>query len=150
MTNDKPRPSEVRALILAQHEALRVVYAELDALLISARRGDAEGERTLRERCRGLYQMLLRHMATEDAFLAPALREADGFGSVRADELLREHDRQRRLLRYVLSPGDGTAVALTVAALLQDLRADMAHEEHALLDPDLLKDDPVDVGVCTA
>jgi iron-sulfur cluster repair protein YtfE (RIC family) len=153
MTDDNPRPSEVRALILAQHDALRVLYAEVDELLSSVLAGDAAVERALRERCRVLYQTLLQHMATEDAYLAPALRQTDGFGPLRAHDLLDEHDRQRRLLRHALSSIDerssGETLLQSIPPLLVSLRADMAHEEHALLNPDLLKDDAIEVDTMT-
>jgi hypothetical protein len=140
MAKDTPRPSEIRELILAQHEELRAEYAALDS-------------RVLRERCGGLYRMLLRHIAVEDTYLAPALRETDGFGPLRADDLEQEHDRQRRLLRYALSSIDETTAGATltqsIPPLLESLRADMAHEERDLLDPDLLKDDSITTDTCT-
>ena len=149
MTHSKPRPSEVRELILAQHDELRALYADLDALLADVTPGDSGGDRALRERCRRLYQMLLRHIAVEDALLAPALRESDGFGPVRADELLAEHDRQRRLLRYALSSivesTPGATLVRSLPPLLDSLRADMAHEERDLLSAELLKDDSTQV-----
>jgi hypothetical protein len=67
--------------------------------------------------------------------------------------LLREHEQQRRLLRYALSSLDETTAAstlvLSVRSLLASLRADMVHEEHALLNPELLKDDTVDCDMMT-
>lgn len=153
MIQHTPRPSEIRLLILAQHEELRVMYAELDALLPRVRAGDADCERTLREHCRRLYQLLLRHIAVEDTLLAPALRETDGFGPVRAEDLLLEHDRQRRLLRYALSSIDegtnGTTLVRSIPALLVSLREDMAHEERDLLSTELLRDDTIGVDTCT-
>jgi hypothetical protein len=38
--------------------------------------------------------------------------------------------------------------ASAIAELIENLRSDMAHEERALLDPDLLKDDCIDGGSC--
>jgi hypothetical protein len=153
MTDSKPRPSEVRARILSEHEALRAVYAEVEALVGLVVAGDARSERPLRERCRTMYQMLLRHIALEDAFLAPALRECAGFGLLRADDLLHEHERQRRLLRYALSSIDEVTTSATlvqsVPPLLVSLRADMAHEEQALLTPELLKDDTIEPDMMT-
>jgi hemerythrin-like domain-containing protein len=147
MTHEKTRPSDVRDLILAQHDHLRSLYAEVDALLARVQAGDHAAEPLLRERCRTVYQTLLRHMTVEDVMLAPALRETDGFGPLRADEMLSEHERQRRLLRYALSALDEqsatNALVQTMPPLLVSLRADMAHEERDLLDEDLLRDDTI-------
>jgi hypothetical protein len=92
-------------------------------------------------------------MAVEDAYLAPALRESDGFGPVRADDLLHEHDRQRRLLRHALSSIDeqfsGQTLLDSIPPLIVMLRADMIHEENALLNPDLLKDDAITADTMT-
>ena len=125
---------------------LRSIYektAEL-ARRVLARDVDAQGH--LRERCRELYQTLLRHIELEDAILAPALRETDAFGPVRAEALLREHRRQRNLLLEALDSTDARStleLAHNVVLLIADLQVDMAHEEVALLDSELLKDDPI-------
>jgi iron-sulfur cluster repair protein YtfE (RIC family) len=147
MTQDILRPRDVRALVRAQHAGLRSLCGEIDALLARVRHGDAQAERALREHCRALYQCLLRHVAFEDAIISPALRQTDGFGPERADELLHEHEGHRRLLRYAMSsfdePRASVALLQTLPPLLESLRAGIAREERDLLDADVLPDDAV-------
>lgn len=141
------RPSQIRARILSEHEVLRSIYAKTE---VSARSVlDGEQDVPLREHCRELYRTLLRHIELENAILAPALYETDAFGPVRAEELLREHGRQRAALLNALESEDAISeieLAQAIRALLSELTLDMAHEERALLHPDLLRDDSISDG----
>jgi hypothetical protein len=146
------RPSEVRARILAEHDVLRVLYAKVEELALDVLDGESEAEGPLRERCRELYKTLLRHMELEDTILAPALRETNAFGPVRAANLLAEHRRQRTVLFEALAVAEHSSdidLARSACELIGELRTDMAHEEQALLHPDLLKDDPIAVDAAT-
>jgi hypothetical protein len=143
------RPSAVRKRILAEHQVLRSIYEKTGELARCVLARDAEAEGPLREQCRELYQTLLRHIELENAILAPALCETDAFGPVRAEELLREHRRQRKVLLEALDSTDAHStreLARSVTLLIADLNVDMAHEERALLHPELLKDDAISVG----
>lgn len=142
------RPSDVRARILSEHGVLRSIYAKTEECARRVLDDDPEAHAPLRERCRELYQTLLRHIELENAILAPALHETDAFGPVRARELLREHRRQREVLLDALDSNDARSaaeLARSICSLIAELVADMAHEERALLHPDLLKDDLVTV-----
>jgi CBS domain-containing protein len=147
------RPSDVRARILAEHDVLRELYARIEALALRVLADESDAEGPLRERCRELYQALLRHIELENTILVPALRETNAFGPVRAQNLLAEHERQRQVLLDALTAAEATAseadVARGVLVLIGELLTDMAHEEQALLHPDLLKDDPIAVDVET-
>jgi hypothetical protein len=66
--------------------------------------------------------------------------------------LLTEHARQREALFEALLAAEARSeadLARSVRVLLGELRADMAHEEQALLHPDLLADDPIAVDAAT-
>jgi len=148
------RPSDVRTRILAEHHVLRELFANIEelALRVLADEPDADAEGCLRERCRELYQTLLRHIELENAILAPALRETNAFGPIREQTLLAEHERQRGALFAALSASEARSdeeLARSVRMLVGELLADMAHEEQALLHPDLLKDDPIAVDAAT-
>jgi CBS domain-containing protein len=146
------RPSHVRARILAEHEVLRQLYANVEELARRVLAEDADAEEPLRERCRELYQTLLRHMELENTILAPALRETAGFGQVRAQTLLDEHERQRSVLFQALIAVEADSeadLARDVCTLINELLVDMAHEEQALLHPDLLSDDPITADAAT-
>jgi CBS domain-containing protein/iron-sulfur cluster repair protein YtfE (RIC family) len=144
------RPSEVRARILDEHTMLRAIFIELDRLADQASEGpDEQVESALRERSRELCLTLGRHIELENRILAPALRQTDGFGDVRADQLLAEHATQTRALADLLERIDSMTVpqlATAVHELISALRADMFHEERALLSDELLRDDVVDVS----
>jgi hypothetical protein len=95
-----------------------------------------------------MSQRLMGHLDLEEEVLVPALRDADAWGDERADLLLREHAGQRerfgellRSLREARAPL--RAVALETRLLVRDVLFDMDHEEHALLSPRVLRDDPV-------
>lgn len=145
------RPSQVRARILAEHTLLRCLCVDLERLAarVTDEIEDEEAERLLRERCRELQLTLLGHIELENALLAPALREVDGFGPERAQQLLAEHALQTASARALLDAVDNLAIqelAAQVERLVAHLRADMVHEERAMLNPDLLRDDVIDVA----
>ena len=117
------------------------------AALAARLEADGPGVRALAlEHVEGLYRALRDHIDFEDHLLAPALREIDAWGPVRADELLEHHARQR-LEIAVLAERSGaesaTGLARLIASLVSDLRADMTHEDCDMLSADLLRDDVV-------
>lgn len=142
-------PSHVRNRILDDHDAIRQRLSELevaiDALLSDQTVMDQVGELAL-----NLLLALASHTELEDEILAPALRDADAWGAIRAEQLLAHHHTQRAELREVSrlfeQQPDAHDVARVINALVQDLRADMEHEERDLLNIDLLRDDVVAVG----
>jgi CBS domain-containing protein len=142
------RPSDVRARILSEHNVLRSIYAKTEECALRVLDEDTEAHALLRERCRELYMTLLQHIELENTILAPALYATDAFGPLRAEELLREHRRQRKVLLAALDSSDTSSnveLARSVHALIAELEIDMAHEERALLHPDLLRDDLISV-----
>jgi hemerythrin-like domain-containing protein len=141
-------PSQVRQLILEDHVWLRAVLATVDDLAHRVADGDRELLGRLRERVADMSQRLMGHLDLEEEVLVPALRDADAWGDERADLLLRKHAGQRerfgellRSLREARAPL--RAVALETRLLVRDVLFDMDHEEHALLSPRVLRDDPV-------
>jgi hypothetical protein len=135
----------VRARILAEHAVLRTLYETIEVHARAVLDGDPE-DGPLRERSRELCGTLLRHIELEDAVLAPALRDTDAFGPLRAKQLLAEHDRQRSGLTATLLAIESChhcELAGDMLALIDELRTDMAYEEETLLHPDLLRDDPI-------
>lgn len=141
-------PSQVRRLILEDHVWLRALLADVDELARRVAEGDHELLGRLRERFHTMSERFHGHLDLEEEQLVPALRQADAWGAERAAMLLREHAGQRerfgelvRELRDVRRPI--RAVALEIRLLIRDLLFDMEHEEHALLSPKVLHDDPV-------
>jgi len=144
-------PSEVRTRILDEHTELRVVLADCLKLAGEVLAGQSGKKGLLRERCRDLYGMLLRHMELEDAILGPALRETDAYGPLREKQLREEHRNQRATLARALidldTDQDATELAGFVKTLVDDITRDMAHEEKDLLTEDLLKDDIINAKI---
>ncbi|MBX3251161.1 MAG: hemerythrin domain-containing protein [Myxococcales bacterium] len=147
MEDELPKPSEVRSEILAQHAALR---ERLDALeVISAQlREDKTSAQEAFEAAEALYRDLVKHVRAEERLLVPALREADGFGPARVEELQREHAEQATILSDLMNDlgalaeaDDATHVAERVNELIVRIREDMEEEERHHLSRHLLKDD---------
>jgi iron-sulfur cluster repair protein YtfE (RIC family) len=142
-----PAPSQIRERLLREHASLRELVGSVDAAAERVLEGDPSARDTLEQLCRALHMALSAHLDLEDAVLAPALRDTDAFGPDRSDELLQHHAEQRRILDRVLAGGvskeDPKPVAREVRTLVQHLLIDMDHEDRDLLDPRLLKDDPI-------
>lgn len=142
-------PSHVRKRILQDHVMIRQRLNELEQAT-SAMLSDHTSVTQVGELTRGLLVDLARHTELEDLILAPALKDIDAWGAVRADQLLAHHQTQRadmsELLRLFDMHLDAHDVARVVVSLIQELRIDMEHEERDLLSPDLLRDDVIAVG----
>lgn len=137
------RPSQVRARIFREHLALQDQLDRIEAHTLRAQAGELEHTRLL-ELARSLYRDLREHIDFEDALLGPALRDADAWGAVRADELERHHSEQRHSLRVLAEQSECEAteqLAQTLTSVITALRVDMAHENRDLLSSDLLRDD---------
>jgi hypothetical protein len=144
------RPSAVRDRILRDHEGLRRQLDQLATQQRALEAGDAKAIEPALVLVADLLQSLSLHLELEDAVLEPALREIDAWGPIRAEDLLRHHDRQRAQLAEVAERSQVAqtphALSAVLATLIADLRADMAEEEREVLDADLLCDDLVQSG----
>ncbi|MFW6052212.1 MAG: hemerythrin domain-containing protein [Myxococcota bacterium] len=147
---DGDNPSEIRARIRQEHEALRGLLGQVDeaARAVLEEGVDRRAATTLRQLCSALHVALSAHLDLEDAVLAPALRETDAFGPDRADELLHHHAEQRQILAAALEEAksprmDPAQLARHARGLVRYLMEDMATEDRDLLNPNLLRDDPI-------
>ena len=142
----------IRERILQDHEVLRGQLARVDALARRALAGESGLEPELREAGESLRERFLAHLALEDAHLVPALRDSDAWGEERAARVEHEHREQRAQMEQLLADlrdgrRSGAQLAQELFDLVNALVADMEHEERAVLDPDVLRDDVVGVGV---
>jgi hemerythrin-like domain-containing protein len=147
------QPSEIRSRILSDHQGLRRDLERLEALVADVRIGRAASD-ALRVDAEALLAWLRAHMRWEEAYLLPALRDADAWGAQRAEQLVRDHGEQRELLDFVnrrLLDGRHPADLLVrdVAHLIALLRDDMRQEEVELLDERVLRDDVVAIDAQT-
>lgn len=143
------RPSHVRTRIADEHASLREELDGLEALAARLEAGDSGAAAEAHARCTAFYDQLRDHIDLEDAILAPALREADAWGDARADALLKHHREQREALNHLggAAPASlsNAELAVRLRALIADIRLDMKHEDDALLDPALLRDDVITI-----
>lgn len=142
------RPSQVRRTILEDHRWLRELLADVDAVARRVEAGDLALCGRLGERFHAMRERFLAHLALEERYLLPALREADAWGEERVRRLDEDHAAQRRRLDALLARfGDASAsragLATSVRGFVADLLADMADEERSALDERVLRDDPV-------
>ena len=89
--SDKPlMPSEVRRKVLSQHREIEQMLAELEAGVAHLGDGKVDAEQVKRAAyaLRGILEL---HMNFEEAHMAPAINEADGFGPERVRHLHAEH-----------------------------------------------------------
>jgi acetoin utilization protein AcuB len=144
-------PSQARAVILAEHVHVRALLdrAEAAAKSVLAQRGvELPAVHSLRDAARHLITALTAHFELENRVLVPVLSEVPGFGALRAERLLREHEEQTRQVRTIsdaLRDREASPVALAerVDGLVAALREDMRIEEATLLDANLLRDDGI-------
>lgn len=141
MSSPFAEAEEVRRRITIEHAVLRslsqALVTAIDAAVIEGR--DRPLVRVLLEQ---LCDEIELHLQYEEAALVPVLHRADAWGPVRADELAREHDEQRRtiaaLLEKTTTSPDVRALAAELALFLEQLERDMVEEERDLLTAEAL------------
>lgn len=106
----------------------------------------------LRGEASALLGELEAHQRLENDELAPFLGELPAFGEQRIEELRQYHAEQRADVTDVVErlrrkPVDATVLAADVMVLIDRLREDLVWEDRELVNPDLLKDDLVDVSL---
>ena len=143
-------PSQVRHRILEEHQRIRELLADVRQLASRVVAGDVSCAAALRERGKTLQEFFRGHLDLEDAILIPALREADAWGPERADRVGHEHAEQRQRMDAVArllaeSGGSAREVANALSLLADRIEEDMIHEERAVLDEKVLRDDPINV-----
>lgn len=143
-------PAEVREWVLKDHKTLRAQLDALDELARQVRDGDRRLIGPLRLEAERFLNRFDNHTRWEDAYLRPALVEADAWGLERAKRLDHDHTEQRALLADSLASlrdaeRPPVSVARGVLDLISLIRADMEEEERDLLDPRILRDDVVTI-----
>jgi hypothetical protein len=130
---------DVRARVLAEHDRLRPLIAEVDRLATAVAAGDVERLKPLRERAGILYRALMDHIDHEEAVLAPIIRQIDLWGEIRVAQLQHDHAGQRMALKQAVHDleVEGRTLGHAVQSLCWEILHDMRREEHDLLHPDL-------------
>jgi hypothetical protein len=135
--------------ILGQHERIRVLIEKARGVAELALDGVARAPDTVASMIADLRSTLDAHLTFEERVLLPLFRDDLPVGPQRADRLLDEHQRQRDMLaaldREATAFPELPTLAAKLAFLTSWLISDMAEEERALLDPDVVRDDVVSV-----
>jgi iron-sulfur cluster repair protein YtfE (RIC family) len=125
-----------RALILAQHRELRGLLRTGAVLAGAASRGDRPCLYELPNLIESLRDKFVEHLAFEEGSLVPALQVGDPSNLTHAEQMAKEHQKQRRefemLLTLARGSGDPETVAFSFQRLLEALLADMEAEEQWL------------------
>jgi len=146
--------SEVRARVLADHEALRGRLGAVDAAAAGALAGSPEAAETLEASARDLSIAWSRFRDLEDRLLVPALARADAWGEIRVQRLAEDQQLQRTQVDELVEvagtvaradPERARAAVDRLRELVALLREELRAEERDALHPNLLKDDPVNI-----
>ena len=132
--------------ILQQHQWIRVVLGRGTEAARARLESDGPAEPVVAA-IDELRSAMIAHLAFEESVLLPLLRDDLPLGPERADRLLDEHTRQRAMLDAIFEEArrepDLYTLAAKLAHLTDWLYADMLEEERSLLNPDVVRDDPV-------
>lgn len=148
-------PSRVRSLVLRSHFE---VQQELDRVRAVLSETECKGRTCADEayvRLAELTRQLFEHMADlldlEDELLLPALREADAWGEVRSEELVRLHEQQWQALKGLRGRATECRALCDalqeIAQLSRALYGELLVEDRDLLAPDVLRDDVLGIDV---
>lgn len=138
-------PSEIRARIHRDHDALRGRLERVEALAERALR-DEPVQSEMFSAATGLYDHLLQHIDLEDELLAPHLNERPGNGARQARAMLDKHHEQREQLlmgRSMVAAGDVEHLAESLLLLSHWVKIDMKEEESVELSAAAMSDSPV-------
>lgn len=143
MSDDPLMPSEVRRKVLSQHREIEQMLSELEAGVTHLGDGTVDGGQVKRAAyaLRGILEL---HMNFEEAHMAPAINEADGFGPERVRHLHAEHEQQRqeldRLVDLIREASSMQELRQNVGRLAEMLRKDIEDEERDYVNEKLLRD----------
>lgn len=141
-------PSEIRRYILSGHEKLRDLLGQALDLAGAVRKGDGALLESLVERTERIASSVLRLIDDEQELLRPALLEADAWGEVRVERMERYHRHLRTAVLsalWLLHEGrlPSQRAAEEVEELADEIDETLRHSERMLLNPEVLRDDPI-------
>ena len=137
--------------MLSGHQVLREQLLALRKACSEVSAGGREGLATIRLRAESVRSALEAQIDLEANILAPVLDDTPGFGEVRCDELAAHHVAQRQLFSELVAmlepdqPPEG--LGERACEILDLLRRELVWEDRHLLDPNVVKDDPIDVSL---
>jgi iron-sulfur cluster repair protein YtfE (RIC family) len=138
---ERMEPTQARAVLLEQHERLRQLLGDAQAL--AARVLAGEGTEAELQACLDVLRAAFaEHNASEESLLEPILRLDFAWGPARIARMIEEHAAEHASFRAVLAT-PALAIAARMDDLVEDVDAHMAAEERTFLSPGVLRDDVV-------
>jgi iron-sulfur cluster repair protein YtfE (RIC family) len=136
--------SEVKAIILAEHEVVRGLLREIEVgldTMVSEKKVGSALAGTLERFC----DTFLKHVEHEEEILEPVISERDAWGLMRKERMAKEHKEQREEIRRLrtLTPQVSGSFVVDMRAFLQVMRNMMVEEERVFLNDKLMRDDIV-------
>ena len=127
-------PSKLLTELMTQHDALRAMMDDCDALAdeLDSGRGDPSQLTRAVAKLRVAFDA---HNKFEEQLLRPVLREIDAFGDVRIDRMIADHVGEHRAVREGL--GGPTAVLRNA---IDQLRVHLQAEERYFFSSKALRD----------
>jgi iron-sulfur cluster repair protein YtfE (RIC family) len=131
-------PTQARAVLLAQHDRLRRLLAEIQVVADRVLVGEGVvAVAELQAHLDVLRTAFAEHNASEEALLEPILRLDFAWGPARIARMLEEHGAEHASFREAMS-ASALDIAARMAELVEDIEAHMAAEERTFLSPGVL------------
>jgi hypothetical protein len=138
--------SEIRELLLKDHESLRTQLSTLEADLERVSTGGAGETRKVREQLDQVLDSLRKHSERSLRLLKPVIVDLDAWGPLRAEQIDKEHEELRDLATR-FSAIDLTSAPTTwveeVTTMIGHLREELDDAERGRLSPEVLRDDVI-------
>lgn len=147
-THSTIKPSDVCNRILRQHRAIGPLLDELARGAKTLLTGGPDALKGVLEQTRTLCHALKKHIVSESKFLVPALREADAWGTHRADKLLdqlRTRRRELEELRRSCVHAENENLGTDIDRFIDNRRSAMAQTERESVNPEVLRDDVIGI-----
>jgi DUF438 domain-containing protein len=135
-------PSDVRSIILDEHNQLRKLLSGLEGLLPN------HDVKQLKQALAALEKDFKAHLAREEALVWPILATIDSWGPLRQAKMAQEHQDQARQiegLADVLHKESTAERQKILIDFIAAIRADMIEEEAEFLNAEILRDDAITI-----
>jgi hypothetical protein len=143
------KPSEMRAQLIAEHDALRALAAEVGAEAERVAGGAGDSIERLRDVLERFDEALEAHNLHEEHLLRDEIRSVDAWGPEREALMDASHEAEHASilgsLKECAAREDAHEVARHAREVVQRVLDHIKGEEKDLLHPDILRDDVVTI-----
>lgn len=138
--------SEIRELLLKDHESLRAELSKLESDLKRVSAGGVDGKRKVREQLDHVLDSLRKHSERSLRLLKPVIVDLDAWGPLRAEQIDREHEELDVLVvRFsaIDISSEPKKWVEEVKGMICHLREELDDAERGRLSPEVLRDDVI-------